>query len=157
MAICIARLFGGVPSPGNQGNPAMAAWELQDLTGKTVHSTDFAGRVVVLDFWATWCGPCRAEIPALVALQKKYEKQGLTVVGISVDEAGAAPVNAFVQRTGINYPVVLADERVQQAFGGIEAIPTIFIIDRQGRLAAKHVGLTGEGDLEGEIKPLLGL
>lgn len=131
------------------------SWELQDTDGKTVHFSDFKGKVVILDFWATWCPPCRAEIPGLVDLQKQYEKQGLAVVGVSVDRDGAAVVKAFAQKVGMNYPVVLADQKVVQAFGGIEAIPTTFVIDRQGHIVKEHVGFAEKNEFENEIRPLL--
>ena len=119
----------------NAGNAASAPnWELKDLDGKTVRSSDFKGKVAVPGFWAAWCGPCRAEIPGLVALQKEYAPKGLMIVGASVDDSGAATVKRFAEKLGVNYPVVLADEKVQRAFGGIEAIPTTFIIDRADRV-----------------------
>ena len=94
----------------NAGNAASAPnWELKDLDGKTVRSSDFRGKVVVLDFWAMWCGPCRAEIPDFVALQKKYAPEGLVIIGASVDEGGASTVKPFTQKIRVNYPVVLAD------------------------------------------------
>jgi thiol-disulfide isomerase/thioredoxin len=138
------------------GNAAAAPnWELKDLDGRTVRSSDFKGKVVVLDFWATWCGPCRAEIPGLVALQKEHSPEGLVIVGASVDEGGASTVKQFTEKLGVNYPVVLADEKAQQAFGGIEAIPTTFIIDRAGRIVKKDFGFTDKDEFEQEIKPLL--
>lgn len=130
------------------------AWKLQDLDGKTVSSDDFKGKVVILDFWATWCGPCREEIPGLIDLQAKYQKQGLAVIGISLDE-GAGEVKPFVKKAGFNYTVALVDDKVQQAFGGVDAIPLTFVIDRQGRIVTKHLGLTGKDEFEAEIKPLL--
>ena len=140
----------------NAGNAASAPnWELKDLDGKTVRSSDFKGKVVVLDFWATWCGPCRAEIPNFVALRKKYAPEGLVVIGASVDEGGASTVKPFTQKLGVNYPVVLVDKKLQQAFGGIEAIPTTFIIDRTGRVVKKHSGFANKDEFEQEIKPLL--
>lgn len=131
------------------------AWKLQDLDGKTVSSDDFKGKVVILDFWATWCAPCRVEIPGLIELQAKYQKQDLVVIGISLDEGGVDTVKPFVKKTGFNYPVALADDKVQQAFGGIDALPMTFVIDRQGRIVTKHLGLTEKDEFETEIKPLL--
>ena len=141
---------GGVPA-----KTTAPAWKLSDLNGKPVSSDDFKGKVVVLDFWATWCPPCRAEIPSLIALQQKYGAQGLQVIGISVDEGGADVVKPFVKKMGINYPVVLADEKVQRDFGGLDAIPVGLIIDREGRIVQRHLGLTSQDDFEAEIKPLL--
>jgi peroxiredoxin len=130
-------------------------WSLKDVEGKTVRAADFKGKVVILDFWATWCGPCRAEIPGFIALQKQYKKRGLVVVGLSVDEDGADVVKPFVQKLGMNYPVVLAEKKTQEAFGGIEAVPTTFLIDREGRIVKEHMGFADKDEFENEIKPLL--
>ena len=141
-------------SPSSKLAPA-PAWQLQDVDGKTVRSSDFKGKVVILDFWATWCGPCRMELPGFVELQKKYEKQGLAVIGVSVDQISPGEVKKFAQKSGVNYPVVLADARATQDFGGIEAIPTTFVIDREGRIAKQHQGFTEKEEFEKEIKSLL--
>jgi peroxiredoxin len=131
------------------------AWELKDVNGKTLKSSDFKGKVVVLDFWATWCPPCRAEIPGFVELQKKYSEQGLTIVGISLDEKGPSVVKPFMKKFNINYPVVMGDDKVVEAFGGVESIPTTFVIDRTGKIVSKHVGLAEKSQFEKEIRPLL--
>ena len=138
-------------------NVAAPNWELKDLDGKTVRSSDFRGKIVILDFWATWCEPCRAEIPGLVALQKEYAPQELVVIGASVDDSDVSTVKQFTEKLGMNYPVALADEQMQQTFGGIEAIPTTFIIDRTGRIVKKDFGFTSKDEFEQEIKPLLNL
>jgi peroxiredoxin len=130
-------------------------WKLQSFDGKSVSFDDFKGKVVILDFWATWCGPCREEIPGLIDLQKKYEKQGLAVVGISLDGGGAEVVKAFVTKVGMNYAVLLGNDKVQQAFGGIDAIPATFVIDRRGHIVKKYVGLVEKKQLEAVTKPLL--
>ena len=130
-------------------------WELKDLDGKTVHSSDFNGKVVVLDFWATWCPPCRAEIPDFIELQKKYAAQGLAVVGVSVDQADLKTVKSFAQKNGINYSVVLVDDKIADAYGGIDGLPTTFIIDRSGRIVNQHLGFTAPAEIEKEITNLL--
>lgn len=130
-------------------------WERKDVNDKTIHSSDFEGKVVILDFWATWCAPCRMEIPGFIALQKKYAQQGLVIVGASVDEGGTSIVKSFTEKLGIDYPVVLADEKMQDQFGGIEVVPTTFVIDREGHIVKKYFGLTDESEFEREIKPLL--
>jgi thiol-disulfide isomerase/thioredoxin len=141
-------------APGSERSLA-PAWKLQDLDGKTVSSDDFKGKVVILDFWATWCPPCRAEIPGLIDLQKAYGKQGLMVVGVSVDQGGADVIKPFLEKFGMNYPVLVADDKVQQTFGGFDAIPVTLVIDRQGRIVKRHLGLTEKDEFEAEIKPLL--
>lgn len=135
--------------------PSAPAWELKDVEGKTVKSTDFAGKVVVLDFWATWCGPCRMEIPSFVELQNQYAREGLVVVGVSLDDDASAVVKPFMTKMRINYPVVMGDERMTDVFGGIEGIPTTFIIDRSGRIVTKHVGFAPKDVFERDIKALL--
>ncbi len=115
-------------------------WKLKDVDGKVVSSADFKGKVVVIDFWATWCPPCREEIPGYVELQKKYGKDGLVIIGVSLDQKGPEVVKSFMAKMGINYPIVMADEETPAAFGGVEAIPTTFIIDRAGMIRDRKVG-----------------
>lgn len=141
-------------APRATANQPSPAWELKGVDGKTVKSSDFAGKVVILDFWATWCGPCRMEIPGFIELQKQYADKGLVVIGISLDQDGASAVKPFIEKMGINYPIVLGDEAVVSAFGGIEGIPTTFIIDRAGNIVRKHVGYAPKAEFEADIKPL---
>lgn len=151
---CFVLLLSLVMALQAAGSGKAPDWELQDVDGKIVKSSDFKGKVVILDFWATWCPPCRAEIPSFINLQKKYEKQGLVIIGISSDEESSV-VKRFMAANKINYPVVMADSKVSEAFGGVEAIPTTFVINPQGQIVSKHVGLTPESTFEKEIKPLL--
>lgn len=141
-------------APGGSQSRA-PAWELPDLDGRAVKSGDFAGKVVILDFWATWCPPCRAEIPHFVELQREYGEKGLMIVGVSLDEKGPAVVKPFAGKFGINYPLVMGDQRIVEAFGGIEGIPTTFVIDRQGNIVKRHVGYGSKAEFESAIKPLL--
>jgi thiol-disulfide isomerase/thioredoxin len=130
------------------------AWELKDLDGQVVKSSEFLGKVVILDFWATWCAPCKAEIPGFIALQKQYGDRGLAVIGVSLDDQGPVVVKRFMADFEMNYRVVLGDVALMQAFGGT-AIPTTVIINRAGKIVARHVGFTPRETFEDEIKPLL--
>lgn len=130
-------------------------WKLRDLDGRPVSSTDFKGKVVVLDFWATWCPPCRKEIPGYVDLYRKYGKNRLAIVGVSLDEGGPTVVREFVQKFGVTYPVVMGDDAVQNAFGGMEAIPTTFLIDQRGQIRDKKVGAEPTEEYEKKIASLL--
>ena len=130
------------------------SWELKDPDGKSVSSSDFDGKVVLLNFWATWCPPCREEIPSLVELQKKYGGQGLVVVGVSLDEHRLPKVRRFIEEMGINYPIVLGNVMMMQDFGG-SGVPTTFVIDRSGKIVAKHSGFTSKETFEKELMPLL--
>jgi peroxiredoxin len=121
---------------------AAPAWKLKDVNGNVVTSEQFKGKVVVLDFWATWCGPCLREIPGYVDLQRKYGNDGLAIVGLSIDEGSKAAtlVKDFATKYGINYQMLMADDAVQAAFGGTDAIPTTFLIDRDGQIRDRKVG-----------------
>ena len=137
----------------SRGNPA-AEFSLTDLDGKPLSLSDYRGKVVLLDFWATWCVPCRAEIPHFVEFQNKYREQGLQVVGISMDD-GANPVRQFYQQFKMNYPVALGTDKVAEAYGGVLGLPVTFLIGRDGRIAAKYVGETQMPAMEQEIHSLL--
>jgi thiol-disulfide isomerase/thioredoxin len=134
---------------------AAPAWQLKDLDGKTVTSEQLKGKVVVVDFWATWCGPCRVEIPGYVDMQKKYGKDGFVIVGISLDQAGPEVVKAFAEKFQINYPIVMGDDAVAQAFGGVEAIPTTFLIDREGQIRDRKLGAEHSETYEQKVLAVL--
>jgi thiol-disulfide isomerase/thioredoxin len=129
---------------------------LRGIDGKIVSTADWKGKVVILNFWATWCPPCREEIPELVRLQEKY-KDKLLIVGASEDDDGPEKVEQFVQQHGMNYPVVMATKELVDNYGGVPALPTSFIINPQGRVVMKHTGLYEYDVYEREIRALAGL
>ncbi len=130
-------------------------WQLPDLAGQTVSSEQFKGKVVVVDFWATWCPPCVAEIPGYIALQKKYAAQGLVIIGISMDRRGPAAVQRFTAARGINYTIVMGDDASAEAFGGIEALPTTFLINRQGDIVHQKIGAVATEEYEKLVQQAL--
>ena len=134
-------------------NTAAPSFTLSDIGGRSVSLSDYHGKVVILDFWAPWCPPCRREIPDFIALQNQYASQGLQVIGIGLDQPNN--VAAFAQQQGINYPVVIGDDAITNLYGGISGIPTTFFIDRQGNIKNRFVGFTRKSVFEEEIKKLL--
>lgn len=135
-------------------NPA-PPFELKDVNGKPVRLADFKGKVVLLNFWATWCGPCKFEIPWFIEFQKTYKDRGFTVIGVSLDEEGWEAVKPYLEAKQVNYPVVIGSEEVDQKYGGIESLPTTFLLDRDGRIAATHIGLVSKKQYEDDIQKLL--
>jgi len=131
------------------------AFVLKNLDGKEVASSEYAGKVVLLNFWATWCPPCQAEIPALNELHKEYQAKGLVVVGVSVDEEGPEAVKAFARQQGIDYPILMSSEEVIEAYGGIRGIPTTFLINREGKIIKKFYGEQSKKALENAVNPLI--
>jgi thiol-disulfide isomerase/thioredoxin len=168
--LCLCPACGNAPAAGARGsegnaaftiyfakNPAhVPAFTARTLDGRVISSADWSGKVVLLNFWATWCGPCRIEIPELVALQKKYQGS-LEVIGLSVDDAPESQVKNFADQLQVNYPVAVASLALQNEFGGVVALPTSFIINRDGGVVQKHVGLFPAKVYETEIRALLGL
>jgi len=138
-------------------NPdAAPEFKLDALDGQPLSLAAARGKVVLLNFWATWCGPCRAEIPDLIALQQKYKDQ-LQIIGLTVDDDDAATIKQVVAEEHINYPVAMASPEVRLQYGGIAALPTSFVVDAQGRVVQKHEGLRDPALYETEIRALLGL
>jgi thiol-disulfide isomerase/thioredoxin len=138
-------------------DPEMAPpLQAQDILGHPVNKQNWGGKVVLVNFWATWCPPCREEIPELLALKKEY-KDRLEIVGISEDEDGPAEVLKFARQKGMSYPIVMATQELIDAYGGVPALPTSFLIDTQGRVVQKHSGLYPIEWYHREIRSLLGL
>jgi thiol-disulfide isomerase/thioredoxin len=165
----IARYLGGTPGgaiPGDSGEKLtlrllktpmpVPAFTVRDLDGQTISSESFRGKVTIVNFWATWCPPCRAEIPDLVALQDKYREQ-LQIIGVSQDETGPELVRQFAAEHRVNYPIVMSTPELERIFTGIYALPTSFIIDRDLQIVQKHVGMLNAATTEGETRLLAGL
>ncbi len=129
---------------------------MTDLDGRSHSSSDWRGKVVLINFWATWCPPCRAEIPDLIALQKKYHDK-LVIIGISEDEGTIEEVRRFADAQGVNYPIVMTTPELRKTFKGVAALPTTFVLDRDGRLAQRHVGMLNPARTEAETRVLAGL
>lgn len=131
-------------------------FKVKDLDGNDLSLASARGKVVLLNFWATWCGPCRAEIPSLITLQQGYKDQ-LQIIGLVVDEDDDKAVRSFATDKGINYPIALAPGKVRLDYGGIGALPTLFVINPEGKVVQKHVGLFNPGLYETEVRALLNL
>jgi thiol-disulfide isomerase/thioredoxin len=131
-------------------------FKLKELAGKELTLEASRGKVILLNFWATWCGPCREELPELVALQKRY-KDRLQIIGLVVDDDDENEIRKVIASEGINYPVALADPETRFAYGGIAALPTVFVINAEGRVVQKHVGLFNPALYETEVRALLSL
>lgn len=141
------------------------AWTLNGLDGKAVQSADFKGKVVVFNFWATWCPPCVREIPDFVEVQKEFKDKGVVFIGVSVDkprskdkkdvEENKEKVKSFVDKMKINYPIVWGDSKVDKDYGGITGIPHTYVVDKKGVIRASHLGMISKKDLLKSLKPLL--
>ena len=128
---------------------------LKDADGKPVTLSEFKGKVVLLNFWATWCGPCKIEIPWFKDFQKTYKDKGFTVLGVAMDDEGWEAVKPYIMAKQVNYPVVVADAQTDTKYGGIESLPTTFVIDKNGKIANVHIGLVSRQDYENDIEQLL--
>jgi cytochrome c biogenesis protein CcmG/thiol:disulfide interchange protein DsbE len=154
--IALALLAGcSKTSKLDSGRKQAPNFSLKDAAGATVNLADYRGKVVLVNFWATWCGPCEVEIPWFIEFEQKYKDQGFAVLGVSMDDDGWKSVQPFVAKHKINYRVVIGSEVVSQQFGNIDSLPTSFVLDRQGRIAANHVGLVEKKEYQNEIVKLL--
>lgn len=138
-----------------QGQPA-PDFTLASLDGKTLKLSDFHGKAVLLNFWATWCEPCKIEMPWFVELQKKYEAQGFTVLGVAMDDASSSEIADFAKKMGVNYPIVIGKEAVGDQYGGIPYLPSTFYIDRDGKVVERVFGLVSRSEIESNIQKAMG-
>jgi peroxiredoxin len=120
-----------------------------------VKLSDYKGKVVLLNFWATWCGPCKIEIPWFMDFQKTYKDRDFAVIGVSLDEDGWDSVKPYIEDHKMNYRVVLGNDQISQLFGSIDSLPTTLVIDREGRIASMHIGLVAKNAYQKEIEQLL--
>jgi peroxiredoxin len=134
--------------------PAAPELSLTDLTGGSLRTSNYQGKVVLVNFWAAWCTPCAEEVPQFMALQKKYQGEGLQVIGLSVED-DPAELHDFYRKYQMNYPVIPGDLKIADAFGGVLGLPTTFVIGRDNRIHAKHNGATDFATLEQEVVALL--
>jgi len=139
----------------NKDRKVAPDFALQDVNGHTVKLSDYRGKVVLLDFWATWCGPCKIEIPWFQEFERQNKDRGFAVIGVAMDDEGWDVVKPFAQERGINYRLVVGNDSIAQQFGGVDALPTTFLIDREGKIASVHIGLSGKRDFEDGIQELL--
>src|SRR5579885_3091408 len=137
------------------GKPA-PDFTLESLDGKNIQLSGYKGQAVLLNFWATWCGPCKIEMPWFVELQKQYGPEGLQIVGVAMDDAAEQDIAKFAKEMGVNYTVLIGKEAVGQAYGGVQFLPETFFIDRSGKVIDSVFGLKSRSEIEGNVKRALG-
>lgn len=142
-------------APSHEAHPPAPDFELTTLDGASFHLASQRGKVVVINFWATWCAPCRVEIPGFLALQRELEATGLRFIGVSLDDEGFEVVRPFATEMGISYPLVIGDEELAASYGGIEALPTTFVLDRRGRIRQRFIGMVDDEVLRPVLDDLL--
>ena len=142
-----------------QGKPA-PAFTLVDLDGKKVSLSDFKGKPVLVNLWATWCGPCKLEMPWFQEFSQKYAGQGLIILGVAADDAGKTVIASTARKLGVTYPILLKDDKIEEAYGGADYIPESFYVDRAGKIMLATAGISdggqgGKDEIEANIKRLL--
>ncbi len=155
-----AKACAGMPAKVSYTAPSgrkMAPdFKLTDSNGNSVRLSDYAGKVVLLNFWATWCGPCQLEIPWFIEFEQQYKSQGFEVIGVSMDDDGWTAVKPYLAERKINYRILLGDDSVTQLYGGVDSLPTTFLIDRDGKFAfSPHIGLAAKSEYLNEIQTLV--
>ncbi len=152
----MARRTGGAAgAPGIAKITTAPDFTLDSLDGKSLRLSDLRGKAVLLNFWATWCGPCKIEMPWFVELQNQYGAQGLQVLGVAMDDSSKDDIAKFAKDMGVNYPVLLGKEAVGDLYGGVPALPQTFFISRDGKIVDKIIGLKGRSEIEDAVKKAL--
>lgn len=154
MLIAVLTLF-AFTTGLSQTKKKAADFSLKGADGKTVTLSALKGKVVLVNFWATWCGPCRAEVPGFMEVYEKYKSKGFEIVGISLDEEGWQVVNPFVQRYKVTYPIVIGSGKLVESYGGFDVIPTTFLVDKNGAIVKEHIGYMSKEELEKQLRSLL--
>jgi thiol-disulfide isomerase/thioredoxin len=142
-------------TPGITKSSAAPDFTLESLDGKSLRLSDLRGKAVLLNFWATWCAPCKIEMPWFVELQNEYGPQGLQTIGVAMDDSSKEDIAKFAKDMGVNYPVLLGKEAVGEAYGGVPALPETFFISRDGKIVDRIIGLKGKADIEDSIRKAL--
>ncbi len=137
------------------GRSVAPDFTLNDSKGQPVRLADYRGKVVLLNFWATWCGPCKVEIPWFMEFEKSYRDRGFAVLGVSMDDDGWQAVKPYLAALKVNYRIALGNDRVSELYGGIDSLPTTVLIDREGRIASVHLGLVSKSEYATEIQQML--
>jgi thiol-disulfide isomerase/thioredoxin len=156
-AIALVLLFGNAATSGAraQTDKRVPTLVLKDSRGRTVRLSDYKGKVVLLNFWATWCPPCRSEMPDLVKWQRKFKKKGLQVLGITYPPTRLRAVQQFTLKIGVNYPILLGTKQTKALFDAIDTLPVTIVIDREGRISDRIEGIILPEEFEQKVKPLL--
>lgn len=131
-------------------------FELSTLDGKPVKLSDYKGRPVLINFWATWCGPCKIEMPWFIDLKKQYASQGFEIIGIAMEDTENATIDEFVKKMGVNYLILKGKNAVGDAYGGVQGLPASFYVDREGKIVAQHTGLVSRSVIEHDVKLAVG-
>jgi cytochrome c biogenesis protein CcmG/thiol:disulfide interchange protein DsbE len=155
LAACTSQIPEGTAVKPEEGRKSAPEFTLKGADGAPVALADYKGKVVLVNFWATWCSPCRIEIPWFIEFQKTYKDRGFTVLGLSLDEEGWDAVKPYVERRKMNYPIALGTDQLRFLYGGVDNLPTTFIVDKQGRIAATHIGLVSKSTYQKAIETLL--
>jgi len=155
LVACVGTTKAGSPVKPESQRKKAPEFSLKDSNGQVVKLSDFKGKVVLLNFWATWCGPCKVEIPWFIDFETRLKDQGLVVLGVAMDDEGWEVVKPYITSKKVNYRVVMGDDSMANLYGGVESLPTTFVLDRDGRIARTHVGLVSKSEYENDIQELL--